>query len=454
MKRTEHAGLTGLLRSRRGAVSPIMALWLIPLVGLMGLATETAGWFYTQRAAQNAADSAVMAAATNACAATQPCHTTALQPTYDQEAKAVAAKFGFATTSTGVTITTTNTDPCPGSGLAQCYRVTITKAMPVNLLRVVGFAGTSQDVSASSWASPAGGARTYCVLAVGTTGVTVSNNSPNIPPAFCHIMQNSTANPASSCPGNKYVADIIDAAGDPGPTCAPNHNASVAAVSTSSYSSKASLIPADPCGGVYNGTSISGPTVWGANAHSCGTLKVLANATITTPASGTLLTIYNGDLSLHPSNPVSTNLTTASGSGLTIVLSGNKAGASHTIVFGGPSVLDVAAPTTGSWAGIALYQDPSANGPTTGVDQSMSPANGGGSAWKVTGLIYMPNANVTLSGGVVKSTAGQACFSLVAKSFAASGNYSIYSDSQSNCGGAGLTPPTSSVGGTRQSLVK
>jgi hypothetical protein len=259
------------------------------------------------------------------------------------------------------------------------------------------------------------------------------------------------------------VADIIDAVGDPGSTCAPTHNAGIAAVSTSSYSAHNGLITAAatacPGGFATGATWAAGAKVLPAGVTTvCGSLKI-GNAagdtvTVSTPAAGSTVVIYNGDLNLK-STSQGANLVTGTGSGLAIVFAGNGSGATkHNVTMGNSSVLDIAAPTSGSWAGIAVYQDSSAAGPTTNIDQSMAPATSGGAAWKVTGLIYMPKANVSLSGGVVKSTAGQACFSLVANSFAANGNYSIYSDSQTNCAGAGLTPPTSSVGGTRQSLVK
>jgi Flp pilus assembly protein TadG len=451
-------GLLTLLRDRRGAVSPLLALWLIPLIGILAFATETSSWFYMQRAAQNAADSAAMAAAINNCTTALPCYTTGHSTTYDNEAKAVAARNGFDDAAADVVVTSSNAATCPATGVANCYRVTITKTVPVTLLRAVGFVGTSRNVTATAFASPAGGARTYCVLAMGTSGVTISNNSPNIPPAFCHMMTNSTANPATSCNGNKQVADIIDAVGDPGPTCAPNHNAGVPAAVTTTYSSKAASIPsaATACpGGFATGRTISGAVVLGTNEPPvCGPLTVSADATISTPSGGTVLYIYNGNLNLHPQPQPNTNLTTLAGSGLALVFTGNQAGANHIVDFGGTSVLDIAAPTTGTWAGMAIYQDASANGPTTGIDFGISPATGGNPAWKVTGLIYAPKANVTLSGGVIKSTAGQACFSLVSKTFTASGNYSIYSDSQSNCAGAGLSPPSAGQGGTRPSLTK
>ena len=47
-------------RDRRGNIAALTAMLIVPLVGVMGLATETGSWFLIQRAEQNAADSAVL----------------------------------------------------------------------------------------------------------------------------------------------------------------------------------------------------------------------------------------------------------------------------------------------------------------------------------------------------------------------------------------------------------
>ena len=49
-------------RDRRGAVSPILILALVPIIGAMGMALEASNWWLMQRGLQNAADTAAMAA--------------------------------------------------------------------------------------------------------------------------------------------------------------------------------------------------------------------------------------------------------------------------------------------------------------------------------------------------------------------------------------------------------
>ena len=48
--------------------------------------------------------------------------------------------------------------------------------------------------------------------------------------------------------------------------------------------------------------------------------------------------------------------------------------------------------TSGTWSGVAIYQDPSL---TTGVDIA---AAGNSRTWNITGLVYLPHSSVTFSG--------------------------------------------------------
>jgi hypothetical protein len=49
----------------------------------------------------------------------------------------------------------------------------------------------------------------------------------------------------------------------------------------------------------------------------------------------------------------------------------------------------IAAPTGGTWSGVAMYQDPSL---TSGVDIAYT---GNSPTWDLTGLIYLPHSSVT-----------------------------------------------------------
>jgi hypothetical protein len=132
------------------------------------------------------------------------------------------------------------------------------------------------------------------------------------------------------------------------------------------------------------------------------------------------------------------SITTSNGSGLTVVFSGDNSG-SYTHGPTGGGTLDIAAPTSGVWSGVAIYQDPKL---TSGVDIS---AAGNSPAWAITGLVYLPNSSVTFSGAVNKAGFGQSCFALVVKDITVNGTGMILPNG--GCIPAGLGMPTTTVPG-------
>src|SRR6202011_1715556 len=152
------------------------------------------------------------------------------------------------------------------------------------------------------------------------------------------------------------------------------------------------------------------------------------DVTIDAPA-GAVLVIENGQL--DTSNGFS--FTTTKGSGLTVVFSGTNSG-SYTHAPTGGGTLDIAAPTTGAWKGVAIYKDPNL---TSGVNVS---AAGNSPTWDITGLVYLPHASVTFSGAVNKSSNGKSCFALVVDNITINGTGSILP--HSGCPAAGLPMPT------------
>src|SRR3954468_3868142 len=125
------AKLTCLRTDERGAVAVIMGVLMVPLVGALAIGFEVSNWFLVTRAMQNAADTAAIAAATNAGS------------NYDVEAKAVAAQYGFVDGNNNVSIAVSNTATCPG-GTNTCYSVTISGFVPLLLSQVVGYQGNTR----------------------------------------------------------------------------------------------------------------------------------------------------------------------------------------------------------------------------------------------------------------------------------------------------------------------
>ena len=140
---------------------------------------------------------------------------------------------------------------------------------------------------------------------------------------------------------------------------------------------------------------------------------------------------------------------TLSGTALTLVFSGTADTKSVTYGHGptGSGTLDIQAPTSGTWSGVALYQDPSLTG--TGVDVSYA---GNNPTWNLTGLVYMPNSSLTISGAINKSANGADCMVQIAKDVLINGTGRIYAQTPdgSGCKSAGLIQPTATIPGRSQ----
>jgi Flp pilus assembly protein TadG len=178
-----------LQSDRRGTVAVMMGVLLPVLVGTFGLGFEVSNWYLTNRAMQNAADAAAIAAATNASS------------NYNVEAKAVSALYGFTDGSNNVTVTPSNTATCLSGG-NTCYSVTITSLVPLFLSEVVGFKGTStvngvaqQSLSATAVATQASISVPLCLLALGKSGAQdiVTNGNPKANMTGCSVMADTSA---------------------------------------------------------------------------------------------------------------------------------------------------------------------------------------------------------------------------------------------------------------------
>ena len=112
----------------------MMALLFPALIGILGLGMEVTNWYMRTRGMQNAADAAVIAAASNATS------------NYNIEAAAVAANYGFVNGANNVTVTSTDLAACPADPdvTPPCYKVTITSIVSLALVEIVGYKGNAE----------------------------------------------------------------------------------------------------------------------------------------------------------------------------------------------------------------------------------------------------------------------------------------------------------------------
>lgn len=453
MRRKRHGllrRLFGFTSDRHGSVSPMLTLLLIPIIGMLGMATEASSWFFAQRSMQAAADAAAMAAATNGCASTIPACVTAKTPYYDTEARSVATKFGFTNGTANTTVAATNAAPCPAPATtSDCYRVTITRLMPLNLTRIVGFNGDSnldggraQSVQATAIASPKL-KDTYCLLALAAGGPSVEgircNGCNRADLSGCRVGTNGRAR----CNGGNLNADGSDAVGNQSNCAAGGAGTTGVPHIDDPYTGLAAKVPSDPCSTYSDKVETVTTLTLGATPKTyCGGVTFSNGVTITTPPEGGVIVVRKGSLTI----PGGKTLRTASGSSLTIIFSGPSGSGVNHILSGGGTVDFPAPPPGGDWSGVAVYQDPAL---TTGVNWT---AAGNSPTWNITGLIYLPRAEVTLNGTVNKASNGHNCFALVVDTFRSNGT-TTFLEKQTECPQAGLKPPTG-VTETRTVLVQ
>jgi Flp pilus assembly protein TadG len=421
---------------KRANIAVLAALTAPVFIGASALGFETSYWMALKLNMQNAADSAAIAATTNGGA------------NYATEAKAVTSQFGYTDGTNNVTVTASNAAACPAGG-NTCYSVTVSTTVPLYLAQIVGFSGDTalgdrraKIITATAIATTVTVAPEFCVLALGTTGSPIqTNGSSKADLNGCSTMSNG----GSTCNGSNLNADYGDAhLNNNG--CGNQQNSNVPLV-TDPYLKYAANIPANPCmkypqePSKKNDPALPATNLWSGskslsgNSIVCGDLQLTADVTIDAPANATLV-IENGQLDTNGHT-----IKTSSGSGVTVVFSGtNAAGYTHAPTGGG--TIDIAAPTSGPWSGVAMYQDPTL---TTGVDIG---AAGNTPAWDITGLVYLPKAAVNFSGIVNKASNGRSCFVLVVNTTVINGTASILPKGE--CAAAGLNMPTNQVPGRGQ----
>jgi Flp pilus assembly protein TadG len=437
--------LRRLRRDERGAVAVIMGLLIVPFMGFLALGFEVSNWYLITRGMQNAADASVLAAAINNSA------------NYSTEANAVAALYGFVNGTNNVTIAVTNTAACPSGG-NNCYSVTISGYTPLLVSQIVGYQGNAnlnrtleKRLSAVAVAKPSIQPQDLCLLALATSGVAQgisTNGAPTGNMNGCDSMSNTGAN----CSGHDLGLGISFAyQANTGCGAQQMQNNPIA----DPYSYLASNIPplsSSGCNNTYpqethqgNHYSVAASNqltgtlnLTAGNHFLCGDQMLTGNVTVNAPA-GAVLIIENGQLDTN-----GYSFATSSGSGLTVVFSGTNGSYTHAPtdnVNGAGGALNITAPTSGTWSGVAIYQDPSL---TTGVSVS---AAGNTPTWDITGLIYMPHGTLTLKGAIDKSNFGHQCVVMVADNFQISGTGGIMKTDIGECQQAGLTMPTAVIPG-------
>jgi len=314
------------------------------------------------------------------------------------------------------------------------YSAAVSATVPVTFLAMVGY--SSVNVTASSSAVGGLSGDNSCVLTL-DSGASLSDVSllfggaPNIALTNCTVRSNTSL----SCNGHDSGATASIATGTA--TSCSNPQSGVRAV-PDMYAKVAQNI-APLCGGASMAVTWTAgqprpPAVKTVSQgtyteyHVCGDLTVSGSGTLISSSADSLLVIENGSLTLDNSAKISTVRTA-------IVLTGNN---SHSSSINFPNgngqlaTLSLSPPLTGGnpWQGIALYQDPAL---TLNVDDNWGP----GATFSVDGIVYLPNASVTLRG--VANSNNYQCTKLVTKKFNTNGSVTLmFAQQKTGCDTIGM----------------
>jgi len=428
------------LADERGNIGPILALMVVPIVGSFAIGGESASWYLYHRAQQNAADSAVVAAAIQG------------GTTYKTVANAVAAKYGY--TSGGDVTVTPTTVACPAGATviagATCYQVTIAKNVPVYLTRIVGYSGDTtlasgargKAITAHAIAGLTTGTTTFCMI--GLSGGITLNGGPNTNLTGCDLLsdQNLACNGISSDFGvGAGYAVGTNKNSNCGTTAVSGYPSFTDPILSTVTSNLSSLSCSYSASSVFSGAGLA----TGNNCYT-GQIKLTSDVTVSTP--NTVLVIQTDasgsgglDLNGHTFSTSGTGSLTVVFTGTTALTSAvlqNSANSAATLNISAPALKNADGTTnTNVWKGLALVEDPSMpdpklSGQTNVLDMSFA---GGANTitLDVSGLIYLPNGVFNIDGAINKASNGLDCIGIIAQKIVASGTNSIFANPTAQC---------------------
>lgn len=383
------------LKNQSGAVAIIWALALPMVIAGIGLAVDVGSWYSAKRDLQNATDLAAISAGYD-ITGSYPSQTTMWYTASNELTRA-----GFSPADRTLTV---NYPPSSGAYAGNSNAVEVITIQPQKRFFSRIFLPSDPNayvraVGLKQSSNPA------CVLALANSGTGVDiTGSSNTSMINCVIASNSTSSASINISGSAYVnvqslymRGGYNASGSSTLITSTTPTTNGAQV-TDPYSSTA--VPS------YSGCTKNNYSSHGNETLSPGTycrgLKVNAHDNITLNPG--VYIIDRGTFDINGQGSIT-------GSGVTIILTSSTGSDYAYASINGGATVTISAPTSGSYSGMAFYQD------------SHAPINNskfnGGSTMDITGVIYMPKGDLTFNGG--NSTSGS-CTKIVSNTIAISGN--------------------------------
>lgn len=406
-----------LQASRRGNIATLTALMMPVLIGSAGLASDSIQWTLTKRMMQRAADSGAIAGAF------QLSQSSTLSVVRAAATGDINRNDGFRMTVTPVI----NSPATSGSFRDAASAVEVILATDMNLPFTGLIMRGPMRISARAVAEVVGNGD-YCVLALENT------NTPGIP-----IGGNATVNLGCGMMSNAPSNTSITATGSSNVTASPV--AAVGLVPPGNYATgtvrESYALPLrDP----YRNLPDPNVTISGSASN------VNNNQTRTlNPGTYSSMDIQ-GNATLNPGTYFITSSMRVgsqarlSGSGVTIIFTARNAASNTGSIAGidinGGASINLTAPSTGTYAGILMYQDRRATNSLTNIIN-------GNSTSVLQGALYFPRQELQMNGTSGMNTR---CLQIVARRIDWRGNNNLQNVCPANSG-------ASSFKGTQIKLV-
>ena len=415
------------LNEDRGSIAMQFALAIIPILGMVGAATDYSRANQYKARLQSSIDTAVLIGGKDASASWAQV--------------ALNAFNANASSNAGTVSTPVFTNPSNVS-----YKGVVTASVPTTFLKVLHLDTISVGVSATAVSTPPDNS---CILTLdhgkpATDGALVLNGAPVVNLSGCSLRSNTSL----SCNGHDGNNTAAIAAGTAS-SC--GHPSSGAAVVPDIYTYLAGSIQTmcttypgaswtpgvTPIGsGVKTRTVTAGSSTY-TEYHICGDLALSGTGYLTgsSPTADTVVVVENGSINVANGASISASRTA-------LVLTGDNSGPSQ-INFpngnGKSATVNLSPPTdvNNPWQSVALYQDPKL---TNAVDERWGP----GADFSANGLVYLPNANVVTDGNM--GSANSQCSKFVMNTLTTNGSVNLDMDqSIPACSSLGLKQWSGSV---------
>ena len=411
-----------LAADQRGVIIVMFALMLPIMLGFVGLGVEVGYWFQKKRDMQAAADAAAVASAYEVAEG----RSTGVQTIADRE----AVNNGYTGTVTVRSVPFNSLFPNSSTGVYSTDDDAVSVDLSESVVRLFSswFLSGNLTINAHALADVVAGATDACVLALGSSNQSQAlyvHGSAAVTMSGCTAATNSTDLNAVDTTTGLTVDCVFSAGGVNGTTDTSSISPAPNTTACSTARTNQPTIT-DPYDDV---TLVTKPGV--GDFSPCGALPASPISPGDSPfcsmSVNSTLIMSAGTYYINQGNfSLTGNAVIDATAGVTIVF-GDSTGAGNCggIDIQGNTNIDITAPTSGNFSGIALYRNSECDNGEDFVFNGNNDSN-------IIGAIYNPSAEIKLTGN---GDIGGTCVQIIADQVEIVGDGTLGSD----CDGVGTT---------------